>query len=89
MIVTLRHYFFDHFQNFPHLLIDMQLNVHSVQVLVQTQLLYNEHPNDKENKLKIEFHLMKNQFHHIKHDIKLVLMFLNKTNLLEKSTLLK
>ena len=47
----------------------MLLNVHNEQVLVQIPLLYNEHPNDKDNKLKIVFHLMKNQFHHIKHDI--------------------
>jgi hypothetical protein len=54
----------------------MQLNVHNEQVLVPIQLLYNVHPNDKDNKSMIGFHQMKNRFHRIKHDIKLVVMFL-------------
>ena len=56
----------------------MQPNVHNEQVLVQIQLLYNVHPNDKDNMLEIVFHPKKNQFHRIKHDIKLVVMFLEK-----------
>jgi hypothetical protein len=75
---TLLYYFFDHSHNYQHHEIDMQLNVHNEPVLVPIQPWYNVHPNDKENKSKIVFHRMKNQFHRIKHDIKLVVMFLLK-----------
>lgn len=58
----------------------MQPDVHNEPVLVQIQLLYSVHQNDKDNKLKIVFHQMKIQFHHIKRDTKLVVKFLRKQN---------
>lgn len=73
---TRRCYCVDHFHNYQHPEIDKQLNGHNGLALVRKPLSYNEHPNDKENKSKIEFHPMKNRFHRKERDKESVVKFL-------------